>query len=315
MDKSYWLHPIDTLRNKFYAELFRSNYFMRLQEKNLKRAFELKYKAHHKESINWKNPQTLDAKIMWLELMSDTSRWTELADKYNVRNYVESKGYAHILPKCYGIWNAAKEIDFTQLPNKFVIKCTHDCGSTIIVQNKDKENLENLSNYLNNKLKPIGGGSVIEPHYQRIKPRIMAEELLIDEQTKHLSTSLIDYKIWCFSGKPYIALLCYDRIKDANGHSNPTVDLYSIKTWIPQRELLSNKSAHYKDIPRPKCLEEMLCIAKALAEGFPQVRVDFYVINNKPYFGELTFTSAAASHYYFTEQAQREFAAEIDLSI
>lgn len=314
MNKSYLSYLIEIIRNKFYAELFRSNYFRKLQEKNLKKAFSLKYRASHKESLNWENPQTLDAKIMWLEALSDTSVWSDLADKYKVRDYITQKGYEEILPKCYGVWDRVEDIDFNILPKKFVIKCTHDCGSAIIIKDKAAENWENIANYLKTKLIPIGGGIVVEPHYKKIKPRIIVEELLEDQATQGLSSSLVDYKVWCFNGKPYIVLLCYDRKKKENGHSSVTVDLYTKDTWQHRRDLLTDKSAKYKDIPRPKCLEKMLDIAKDLSDGFPQVRVDFYIINNKPYFGELTFTSAAASHYYFTEEAQREFAKAIDLT-
>ena len=90
--------------------------------------------------------------------------------------------------------------------------------------------------------------------------------------------------MWCFNGKPYIVLLCYDRKKKENGHSSVTVDLYTKDTWQHRRDLLTDKSAKYKDIPRPKCLEKMLDIAKDLSDGFPQVRVDFYITLIPQYF-------------------------------
>ena len=84
-------HPFATIRNKFYAELFRSNYYKVLVRKNPKKALSLQYKSGHHKNINWDNPQTLDEKIIWLEAMSDTSLWTQLTDKYEVRRFIEEK--------------------------------------------------------------------------------------------------------------------------------------------------------------------------------------------------------------------------------
>lgn len=313
MNYNYLRYPIETLRNKFYAELFRSNYYKELIKKDLKKALSLQYKAQHHEELNWDNPQTLDAKIMWLEVMTDTSIWSELTDKYNVRKYIEQKGYADNLPNCYGVWDRVEDIDYTTLPDKFVIKCTHDSGSTFIIKNKAKSNLEKINNELRKKLEPMGIATC-EPHYLKIKPRIIAEELLEDFEDTKWSTSLIDYKIWCFNGKPYIAFVCYDRQRMTNGLIGVTYDLFTLDDWTPKREFLSKKNANYKNIPKPKCLDEMLQIAKNLSAEFPLVRVDFYVINNKPYFGELTFTSSGGLNYFYSKLGQKEMGNAIDLS-
>lgn len=236
MNYNYLRYPIETLRNKFYGELFRSNYYKELIKKDLKKALSLQYKAQHHEELNWDNPQTLDAKIMWLEVMTDTSIWSELTDKYNVRKYIEQKGYADNLPNCYGVWDRVEDIDYTTLPDKFVIKCTHDSGSTFIIKNKAKSKI------------------------------------------------------------------------------GVTYDLFTLDDWTPKREFLSKKNANYKNIPKPKCLDEMLQIAKNLSAEFPLVRVDFYVINNKPYFGELTFTSSGGLNYFYSKLGQKEMGNAIDLS-
>ncbi|WP_050786274.1 ATP-grasp fold amidoligase family protein [Prevotella disiens] len=144
--------------------------------------------------------------------------------------------------------------------------------------------------------------------------RIIVEELLEDTEQKKLSSSLIDYKIWCFNGTPYIAFVCYDRHRKADGNIGVTYDLFSLDTWEHKGDFLSKKDANYKKIPKPQCLQEMLQIAKKLSEDFPLVRVDFYIINNKPYFGELTFTSAGGLNYFYSELGQITMGKAINLS-
>ena len=314
LERKYFLHPFNTIRNKFYAELFRSNYYKELIQNNLKKALNLQYKSAHYENLDWKTPQTLDAKIMWLEAMTDTTIWSKLTDKYEVRKYVSSKGYEENLVKCYGVWNNVNEIDYKKLPNKFVIKCTHDSGSTHIIKDKSKVDFNEINAALEKKLHTIMGYTTCEPHYFRIKPRIIAEEFLEDEENQ-LSSSIIDYKIWCFNGIPYIALLCYDRYNDINGHSTATKDLYCLEPWQPKRDFLAKHEStpKYKFIPKPNCLDEMLKMAKNLTKDFPVVRADFYIIKDKPYFGELTFTPAGGLNYSYSDLAQIEMGKMIKL--
>lgn len=303
------------LRNKYYADLFRSKWYKSLVKTNPRKAINLRWKAYHGCSIDWDNPEDLDEKIAWLSVMTDTSEWTRLSDKYEVRDYVSSLGLGHILTKCYGVWNMVDDINFNQLPNEFVIKCTHDCGSSFIVKDKKKEDLQVLKNNLDSFMHREVY-STCEPHYYRIQPRIMAEELLKKEEEPIPSTSMVDYKIWCLNGEPYCVLICYDRYREPNGHIQVTVDLYGIHPWRTMRECLSEKmrTQNFKDIPEPQNLEEMLDVARKLSNCFPQVRVDLYNLNGKIYFGEMTFTSASGSHYYFTEDMKLAMGSRIDIT-
>ena len=309
------LHPFETIRNKFYAELFRSNYYKKLVLDNPKKALSLQYRSAHHKNINWDNPQTLDEKIMWLEAMTDTSLWSQLTDKYEVRKYIEEKGYKDILVDCYGVWNSIHEIDFAALPEKFVIKCTHDSGSTHIITEKSKTNLDEICKDLESKLHPIGY-TTCEPHYLSIKPRIIAEELLEEKKLKDLSSSMVDYKVWCFNGVPDFIFLCYDRYKDKNGHLTASFDIYDAKTWTTKREYLDEAHRPNGDtcFPAPDNLDKMLDYAANLSKDFPVVRVDFYNINGKIYFGEITFTSAGANCYYFSQFGQKAMGEKIDLT-
>lgn len=309
MDISYFQHPLRTLRNKYYADLLRSKWYAKQVEKNPRRAVNIKWLANHHKLFPWDNPQTLDEKIAWLQVNSDTTEWSRLADKYEVRNYVKEKVGEDYLVPCYGMWNKVQDIDFESLPKQFVIKCTHDCGSTIIVKNKYNINQNEIKERLQQHLIKKIGHSTFEPHYTKIKHRVMAEQLLPPNQT---TGSIIDYKIWCLEGEPYLWILCYDR--EINGH--PTVDIYEANPWHSNRKGLSKQmmNQHFIEIPEPPYVDEMIDIARTLSKGFHAVRIDLYNINGKIYFGEMTFTGAAGDHYYFSEQLKLNMGKHIILS-
>ncbi|HHU95633.1 MAG: ATP-grasp fold amidoligase family protein [Erysipelotrichaceae bacterium] len=273
---------------------------------NFKKEADRCYYPTFKKQIDWKNPKDLIEKINWLQFNSDTSLWTKYADKYLVRDYVKECGFEDVLPILYGKWDNAKDIDFDKLPNSFVLKTNHGCGSNLIVKDKSKLNIKSAIKKLNRWLSIPYGYAAAQIHYTRIKPCIIAEELL--ENKDDYSSSLVDYKIWCFHGVPEAIWVAYNR-------SNNGVDmsLYDLN-WEKHPEHLIS-SNHYKynerDIPRPKSLEKMIEIAKVLSKDTPQVRVDFYDIDGKPYFGEMTF---ATGFGYFSREYYEYLGSKIDLS-
>ena len=153
---------------------------------------------HYHKFIDWKNPKDWNEKQCWLSFNTDTTKWSELADKYLVRNYIEQKGYSHLLTKLYGVWDKAEKIDFSKLPNSFVLKTNHGCATNILVRDKLSLNINLTVSQLNKWLNMVFGYPC-EPHYSRIKPRIIAEEYLI--QDGGISSSLIDYKVFVGGGK------------------------------------------------------------------------------------------------------------------
>ena len=136
------------------------------------------YKHVMGHNINWDNPMDLNEKINWLKFYSDTSIWTELADKYKVRAYVESKGLKDILIPLYGVWEKPENIDFDSLPDSFVLKTNHACGTVMLVEDKSQLNVPEAMNTLRSWLRMRLGIDTVEPHYLGIKPLIMAEKLL-----------------------------------------------------------------------------------------------------------------------------------------
>ncbi len=272
----------------------------RTVEKDPKKEMTRRYRQVFNQAPNFTNPKNLIEKIYWLLLNTDTSLWTICADKYLMRDYVTKCGYGDYLPKLLGKWDKASEVDFTALPNQFILKTNNGCGTCLIVNDKSKINERDIKHQLKNWLSIPYGYSGAELHYLKIRPCIIAEELLIsDEKQKSFSPhSLVDYKVWCFSGKPECVLIVYDRYK-RNG-CKYSLDLYDLKWNKIAHNLKQNGHFEYKEsiIPQPECLEEIIEISRRLSDPFPQVRVDFYIINNKPIIGELTFTTGFG---YFTD--------------
>lgn len=262
-------------------------------KKEMERVYQ---KVFHKRP-NIDNPTNLVEKIYWLQLYGDTSMWTKCADKYLVREYLQDLGLERYLPQLYGKWDNVEDIRFSDLPTKYILKTNNGCGTCIIVKDGDKD-IHNIKKQLKQWMIVPYGWSGAQIHYTRIKPCIIAEQLLENGPKDNLISpdSLIDYKIWCFNGKPECILIVYGR----KGH-NAKLALYDME-WNPMPENMVNiktkKFSSDVTIDRPICLDEMISLAKKLSAPFKEVRVDLYVINDKPYFGELTFTTG---YGYFTE--------------
>lgn len=272
----------------------------------------LKYYYKFSHLPNFKNPRDLNEKINWLKFYGDTSLWANLADKYKVREYITSKGFEDILVKLYGKWEDANHINWNNLPNQFVLKVNNGCGDILICKNKKELNkLQTIKKF--NHLLTIKYGDVTgEPHYANIKPCIIAEELLDTSKQSIPSTSLIDYKIWCLNGKPYLTWCAWNR----RGASGADCGIYDYEwNYRPEYSIFNN---HYSEgsvrLPKPKNLEKMYTIASKLSEGFPILRVDLYEVNEKIYFGELTFTSLGGFMDYFTPEILLKMGEKVNLN-
>lgn len=310
------MHPIRSLKALFFIHFIEhTDKWHNLIDNNPKKAIDMKWNRYYRENFPWENPRTLNEIVTWMEVMTDTSKWTEYTDKYEVRKHIESLGLKDILTDCYGVWDCVEDIDFDKLPGKFVLKCTHDCGSTVIVRDKSKMNKKAILDFLDKHVSVRYGYASCEPHYTAIKPRLMAESLIeMDNTADFSSETTVDHKIRCIDGKAQYDMVCYDRKLDSGSGGGKTVyDLYDIHKWEPMRQYLADPGVEYKNVPRPKNLEKMIEIAEKIAQGFPQVRVDLYNVDGKIYFGEMTFYAFSGMNNHFTMEFQRMIGGRIQL--
>ena len=237
------------------------------------------YKYHMKKKLNLKNPQTYNEKLQWLKLYDRKPIYTNMVDKYEVKNYVKNIiGSQYIIPT-YGVWDKFDDIDFAKLPNQFVLKCTHDSGGIVIVKEKKQLDIKKAKRkinhcrvrnyYLNNREWP----------YKNVKPRVLAEQYMVDESGYELK----DYKFFCFDGKCKAMFIATDR----NAKTETCFDFYDENfNHLPFTNGHPNSK---KKIKKPDNFDLMINLAEKLSENIPQCRVDFYNINGRVYFGEITF--------------------------
>lgn len=230
------------------------------------------------EKLNLDNPKTFNEKIQWLKLYEwpNNALAIKCADKYAVREYVKSCGYEELLNDLYGVWDNADDINWAELPDRFVLKCNHGCGYNIICPDKSKLDEKSTKKQLNKWLKEDFGRFNIEPHYSKIKPKIICE--------KFLGGNMVDYKFYFFNGVFQFMYIAQGfgfgvdesiTFFDENGNKAPFR-----RTDYPE----------FVNAQLPECYDEMLDISKKFAQDFPFVRVDLFENNNKIYFSELTFT-------------------------
>lgn len=270
----------------------------------------MRYWARFHKFPNLKNPRNINEKILYMKLFTDTSRWTELADKYRVRKYVEECGLGQYLVPLLGVWEDVSKINYDDLPDSFIFKSNNGCGkgSNLMVHNKSVIDKEKTNQILDKWLKEKNVGALAaEPQYKNMKPLVIAEGLL---PTPEGQDFLIDYKIWCFNGKAEYIMVCSDR--DNDGTSLMTYDL----SWNMMPEVGVYSSVYRKGeyVQKPSNLQEMIEVAEKLTKGFPCVRLDLYNIEGKIYFGEMTFTSLGGMMNYYTSDFLGKMGAMIDLN-
>jgi len=235
------------------------------------------------KKLNLKNPETLDEKISWLKLNTyyKNPLVSKCADKYAVRDYVKSCGCEEILNEIYGVFENVDDIPWDNLPNKFVLKWNMGCGCNIICEDKNNLNIKNTVLKLRKWKKIKYHLSYAEMQYKYIPRKITCERFL-ETPNGFLPE---DYKIYCFNGEPMFVMVCIGREK---GHPK---FYYFDRDWTMlklSQDSIDASSDFY--FPKPKGITEMFDYARRLAKPFPFVRADFFLINGKTIFGELTFT-------------------------
>lgn len=232
--------------------------------------------------LDWNNPSTYNEKIQWLKIHNRKEVFTKMADKIEAKNYVSERiGEQYVIPTL-GKWDSFDEINFNELPEKFVLKCNHDSGGVIICENKIKLNKKEIKKSINKKLKKNFYYLSREWPYKNITPHIFAEPFLESEEE-----DLYDYKFFCFNGEVKYILVCSER------NSNTGLkETFFDTDW---NKCDFGREAHpssNKEISPPANLKKMIELSNILSKELPFLRVDFYEVQGKVLFGELTFFPA-----------------------
>lgn len=239
----------------------------------------LKYRARLGKKLNLDMPQEFNEKLQWLKLYDRNLQYSLLVDKYSSKAYVaKTIGEKYLIPTL-GVWDEFDQIDFSNLPNQFVLKCTHDSGGVVLVRDKKKLNMKAAREKINKSLKRNYYKVGREWPYKNVPHRIIAEAYMGD--------NLQDYKIFCFNGKPKMTLVCSNRF-EKTGLCEDFFD----NNWKHLNLKRPNHDNYYGDIKKPQGFDIMLKLAEELSRNLPFARIDFYDINGKLYFGEITLYPA-----------------------
>lgn len=261
------------------------------------------YKLKLNKKLDLDNPQTFNEKLNWLKIYDRNPSYTNMVDKYEAKKYVSNIiGNEYIIPTI-NVWDKFEDIDFDKLPNQFVLKCTHDSGGLVICKNKESFNIKEAKKKIEKCMKRNYFYMWREWPYKDVKPRIIAEKYMVDES----GVELKDYKFFCFNGKPEILFVATDR------PFSTKFNFYDLDfKKLPFKQHYENFD---KKIQKPKGFNKMIELSKKLSENIPYVRVDFYDINGKVYFGELTLYHFSGLEPFEPSEWDAKLGDFIDLSL
>ena len=259
--------------------------------------------------LDLEKPKTFNEKLQWLKIHYREDNLTMMVDKYAVKEYVAEKiGDKYIIPTI-GVWENAEDIDFSLLPDKFVLKCTHDSGGLVVCNDKSKLNFSKTKKWLNRRLKRNFYEYKKEWPYKNVKARIIAEKFMEDDSVIN-ANGLTDYKFFCFNGVVDCVMVCIDR------GINDTKFYFFDENWnLLKLNKRGIEAPSGFTLPKPACIKEMFEIAALLSKGIPFARVDLYCINEQPYFGEITFFPKSGYDANLLEETDNYLGNKIDLSI
>ena len=251
----------------------------------------LKYYGMTGKKLNLINPKGFNEKLQYLKLYNRNPAYVQYVDKYLVRKHVsEVLGDSYLVP-FYGKWDRAEDITFENMPDSFVLKCNHDSGSIKVIKNKAQASLGEIKEYYAKRIKRSSYYYGREWPYKHVKPCIIAEAYLEDN-----TGELRDYKFFCFDGEVRFFKVDFDRF---NNHRANYYDTQ--RRFLPISEMLVPNDAN-ANIVLPDEIEEMIVCAQKLSKDIPFVRVDFYDVNGKIYFGEMTFFPGSGFDPFLPEE-------------
>ncbi len=266
---------------------------------------QLKYYKHFRRWIHFNTPSTFNEKLQWLKIHDRRPVYTTMVDKLAVRQYIAEKIGGEYLIPLLGTWDSFDQIDFSSLPDQFVLKCTHDSGSVVICKDRRNLNLKDAERKITSSLKRNFYYVCREWPYKNVKPGIIAEKYMIDSSTGELR----DYKFFCFNGRADSVMVCCDR---ADGD---TKFYFFDKNWKLLRYNKRGKKAPEDfTLPKPSNMDEMFDLAEKLSRDLPFARIDLYSVEGKTYFGEITLYPDGGFDSNLLPETDRNFGRMIDIS-
>ena len=265
-----------------------------------------KYWLNMDKKLDLKNPKTFNEKLQWLKLYNRKPEYTMMVDKYAVREYIKKKlGEEYLIP-LLGVWDSSDDIDFDKLPNQFVLKCNHNSGlGMCICKDKSKLDIDKVKRELKKGLRQDYYLTSREWPYKDVPRKIVAEKYMEERP----NTELNDYKLMCFNGKVQCSFVCSERFSD----DGLKVTFFDRDWNVLPFERHYPKSVNA--IEKPKTYEKMVEFAEILSKDIPFVRVDFYEISGKLYFGELTFFPGSGYEEFEPEEWDYKLGKMIDLNL
>lgn len=261
------------------------------------------YRCCMNRELNLENPVLYTEKLQWLKLHDHRPEYATLVDKYAVKQYVAERiGAEYVIP-LLGVWERVEDIDFNALPDQFVLKTTHDSGGIVICKDKAKLDIPAARKKLRYFLRRNYYDHNREWPYKNVPHRIIAEAYMEDPTTQELR----DYKFFTFGGEPKVLYIAQGR-----GKGIPTVADFFDMDYNHLPFTIDHDTA---PVPpeKPRCFEEMKRLAGILSQGTPQLRVDFYEVDGRVYFGEMTFFHCSGLEAFHPEEWDRKFGSWVTL--
>lgn len=261
------------------------------------------YMLRMQRILHLNKPVTYNEKLQWLKINDRKPEYSDYVDKYLVKRIVADKleSNEYVIPTL-AVWNSIEEIDIESLPNKFVIKCTHDSGGLVICKDKSKLDIEAMKEKLQRCLKKNYYYQNREWPYKNVVPRIIAEPYIEEHQYGELK----DFKFFCFDGEVRALFVASDRPDDTKfDYFDSDFNRLEVRQHYP--------NSNY-DIKKPECFEEMKKIAETLSRGIKHVRIDLYDVDGKPMFGEMTFFHFSGMERFFPDEYDYLWGEYIDIN-
>lgn len=273
----------------------------RIAYKHLQKAYASYYywKCMRKR-MNWQHPKDINEKLFWLARYWQDPRIVQCADKLAVRDYVKKQGLSHILTKIYAVYSSADEIDVSKLPASFVLKTNHLGGGTYLIIHREGEPFDEIKakQIISEGLSTTIGWETAEYQYLYIPHRAFAEELISDEK--------MEIQFFCFNGEPKHILVRNDLGDARSGFAIS----YNMQ-WERVHDRFEEDMTI--DLPKPQVFDKLVDVARRLAAPFPQVRVDLYLVRDKIYFGEMTFSTSGNILWNYSYETRLKWGKELKL--